>query len=230
MAIRRQVSVATKLRLFADASGHCQRPDCLETLFPQELGDDRHIAEMAHVVPHGDRGPRHHARPSGAFDPDDFSNLLLLCPTCHTIVDKDPEAFPRGILLSWKRGHLAALAQRQGVCLLIDRAQVKNLIAAALAENKAIWEELAPSDGAQFEYDPESDNARAWTQRMRSVILPNHYRVQSVIRANLQHATEDEKRIFATYQEHVRGLSDRHVCGSAGAASKFPKEMEGIFS
>jgi len=40
----------------------------------------------------------------------------------------------------------------------------------------------------------------------------------------------DERRTFAEYQEHVRGLAERHVCGVAGRAIRFPAAMEGIFS
>ena len=65
---------------------------------------------------------------------------------------------------------------------------------------------------------------------MRSVILPNHYRMQAIIEANLGLAADEERRTFAEYQEHVRGLSERHVCGIAGRASRFPRAMEGIFA
>lgn len=230
MAVRKAIPVATRLRLFSDAAGHCQKPDCLNALFPVELGGDKHIAEMAHVIPHGQTGPRHEDRPGGDFDPDAFENLILLCPTCHTKVDKDPDGFPRSILLRWKQNHLANLAAKQGIRTYDDRAEVRAAIAGVMSENKAIWDKFAPEHGSEFEYDPESEAAKAWIQRMRSVILPNHYRAQAIIQANLGLATEDERRTFAEYQEHVRGLSERHVCGVAGRAIRFPKAMEGMFS
>ncbi|MNI64763.1 hypothetical protein D3C73_1202270 [compost metagenome] len=65
---------------------------------------------------------------------------------------------------------------------------------------------------------------------MRGVILPNHFRIQAIIKANLHHATEKERETFARYQEHVRGLSERHVCGIAGSAIRFPAEMDGVFA
>jgi hypothetical protein len=58
MAGRKPISGATRLRLFAEAGGHCQMPECLAPLFPLELGGNKHIAEMAHVIPHGEAGPR----------------------------------------------------------------------------------------------------------------------------------------------------------------------------
>lgn len=205
-------------------------PDCLDALFPDELGGMKHIAEMAHVIPHGEIGPRYEDRPDGEFDPDTFENLILLCPTCHTKIDKYPEGFPRSILLEWKTHHLVNLAAKQGIKTYEDRAEARAAIADIMAENKAIWDRFAPEHGAEFEYDPEAETARAWSQRIRSVILPNHFRIQAITKANLGHATDDERLTFAEYQEHVRGLSERHVCGVAGHAIQFPDAMAGIFS
>mgnify|MGYP006272493069 CR=1 FL=1 len=230
MADRKAIPAATRLRLFSDAAGHCQNPDCLDPLFPDELGGVKHIAEMAHVIPHGEAGPRHEDRPEGEFDADALENLILLCPNCHTKIDKDPDEFPRNILLEWKANHLANLAAKQGIKRYDDRAQARAAVASVMAENKAIWDRFAPEQGAEFEYDPEAEAAKAWNHRVRSVILPNHFRIQAIIKANLGHATDDERRTFAEYQEHVRGLSERHVCGVAGRAIRFPDAMEGIFS
>jgi hypothetical protein len=189
-----------------------------------------HIAEMAHVIPHGDAGPRYGDRPAGNFDPDAFDNLILLCPSCHTKIDKDPDSFPRNILLDWKETHFANLEAKQGIRAYDDRAEAKAAIAGIMAENKAIFDRFAPEYGTDFEYDPESGAAQAWSQRIRSVILPNHYRTQAIIGANLGLATDKELETFAAYQEHVRGLSERHLCGVAGRAIRFPEGMETIFS
>lgn len=218
------------MRLFAASAGHCQRPECLEPLFPAELGGDKHIAEMAHVIPHGDTGPRFEERPAGGFDADSFDNLILLCPTCHTKIDKEPGSFPRETLLGWKRSHLSNLAAKQGIRAYEERGQVREAIAGPMAENKAVWKRLAPIDGSDFLFNPESESGQAWDRRMRSVILPNHYRVEAILEANLRLATDEERRTFASYREHVRGLTERHVCGVAGRAPRFPEEMEGIFS
>jgi hypothetical protein len=59
--------------------------------------------------------------------------------------------------------------------------------------------------------------------------LPNHYKTQALIEVNLNHATEIEHEIFAEFKEHVRGLTERHVCNVAGKAIRFPQSMEGIF-
>lgn len=229
MADRKHIPTELKLRLFSAAANHCQRPECLRPLFPAEMGGDKHIAEMAHVIPHGDAGPRYCERPVGAFQADSFENLILLCPTCHTIVDKDPDSYSRGTLLGWKKNHLATLAQEQGIRAYESRGEVRQAVVAAMAENKAVWNEFAPSDGSRFAYDPESEVAKTWTQRVRGVILPNHFRIQAIVKANSHHMTESEQQIFARYQEHVRGISERHFCSVAGTAIRYPVGMDGVF-
>jgi hypothetical protein len=229
MTERKHIPAETRLRLFAESAGHCQSPDCLRPLFPIEMGGDRHIAEMAHVIPCGDAGPRQHERPEGSFDTNAFENLILLCPSCHTIIDKDPGGYNRNTLLGWKTNHLAALANKQGIRAYELRSQVRGAIVAAMTENKAVWSEVAPTDGLRFEYDPESEVGAIWTQRVRSVILPNHFRIQAIAVANQHHMTADEQLTFAQYKEHVRGLSERHICGIAGRAIRYPVGMDELF-
>jgi hypothetical protein len=230
MAERKHIPSETKLRLFSAAAGHCQHPDCLEPLFPAEMGGDKHIAEMAHVIPHGEKGPRHDERPAGEFEADSFENLLLLCPTCHTIIDKNPAGYSRSTLLAWKSNHVAALARKQGTHAYDDRVLVRRAVVGAMAENKAIWDELAPCDGASSDLDPESETAKIWSHRMRNVILPNNFRIQAIAIANQHHMTDIELATFARYQEHVRGLTERHVCGIAGRAIRYPTKMDELFA
>lgn len=231
MSDRKHISNGIKLRLFSEAAGHCQNPDCLEPLFPSELGGEKHIAEMAHVIPHGAEGPRYEQRPEGEFEADTFENLILLCPICHTIVDKNAEGYPRVTLLGWKENHLGALASKRGIREYEDRSQVREAIVSAMDENRAVWEQYAPGSGESFEYDPESEAAAIWDQRMKSVVLPNHFRIQSIIEANRRLLPDNERKTVARYQEHVRGLSERHICEvSTGGAIPYPAEMAELFA
>ena len=229
MAQRKAISTSTKLRLFAESSGYCQKPECLAPLFPPELNGIKHVAEIAHVLPHGESGPRSEEIPEGEFDPDSFENLILLCPICHTIIDKNPEAYPRSTILAWKRDHLANLAIKLGVKTYDSRTEARIAIIRRLSENKAIWKSLAPVDGSEFEFDPESETAQLWGQRMKSIILPNNYHIQSILDANIHHMVPEEIGVFAEFKEHVRGLTDRHICGVSAQAIRFPPQMESIF-
>lgn len=68
MAPRKSIPNEIKLQLFSASAGHCQHPDCHKPLFPQEMGGYKHIGEMAHVIPHGNKGPRHEERPEEEFE------------------------------------------------------------------------------------------------------------------------------------------------------------------
>ncbi|MCB9551939.1 MAG: hypothetical protein H6705_08655 [Myxococcales bacterium] len=42
-----------------------------------------------------------------AADRDEADNLILLCPTHHTLIDKVPEQYPAELLRRWKAEHEA---------------------------------------------------------------------------------------------------------------------------
>lgn len=230
MTSRTAITTEIKLRLFSESAGHCQNPNCLRPLFPAEMGGEKHIAEMAHVIPYGEKGPRHEERPIEEFEANSFENLILLCPSCHTIIDKEPDGYSRSTLLYWKNKHFVVLAHSQGIKTYEARNQVRKAVVAAMAENKAIWKEYAPVDGSSFEYNPESEAANTWENRVRGVILPNHFRIEAIIEKNQCHMVGDEQETFARYKEHVRGLAARHICGIAGEAIRYPENMDEIFA
>lgn len=226
MSNRKKIPDNLKFRLFASAAGFCQNPACHEALFPQIMGGDKHIAEMAHVIPHGKKGPRHKDRPQEDYDPDTYENLILLCPTCHKKIDKAEALYPREELLSWKENHLNSLSLKKGIQHYEDRALTRRAIESLFAENKEIWDNYAPEDGRLFLYNPESESAQIWERRVKGIIIPNHYTIKSIIEKNLDHLIENENEIFAKYKEHIRGLVERHICEVPGSSIRYPNEMK----
>lgn len=94
--------------LFGNSGKRCAMPDCRRLLI---LPDDpqRHshtvIAEIAHIVPLDSTDKR--------FDPDypkelldSPENLIIVCPTCHTIIDKQTQ-YTVEDLREIKKNHLA---------------------------------------------------------------------------------------------------------------------------
>jgi 5-methylcytosine-specific restriction endonuclease McrA len=77
-------------KLWGRSAGLCAFPGCGTDCLPVLSGNVAVIGEMAHIIarePDGTRG-----EPEGG--PNDYDNLILLCPTCHTLVDKEPFSFP----------------------------------------------------------------------------------------------------------------------------------------
>lgn len=87
-------------RALFDAAGRC----C--TMCQRDLdieGGTHHIGEMGHIAPSSPKGPRKGmARPA---EVDGVGNLMLLCPSCHRTIDKEPKLWPGEVLLAVKAEH-----------------------------------------------------------------------------------------------------------------------------
>jgi hypothetical protein len=85
----------------------CQNPDCLcFTGYSSVEGRPRRIAEAAHVLPSGPKGPRASAsKGHSQIDPASAANGLWLCKNCHSEIDGDPSRFPSTLLFGWKKEH-----------------------------------------------------------------------------------------------------------------------------
>jgi hypothetical protein len=101
--VTRQVDPKVKVQLFVLAGGRCQFDGCLHYLIEHHLTHKRGIfAQMAHIVAFSKKGPRGNVldRPE---DINNVDNLMLLCPTCHKLIDDNPDEHPREQLEAFKR-------------------------------------------------------------------------------------------------------------------------------
>lgn len=101
--VTRQIDPRVKLQLFVVAGGRCQFDGCPHYLVEHHLTHKRGIfAEMAHIVAFSQKGPRGDVtdRPE---DINNVDNLMLLCPTCHKLIDDNPDEHPREQLEAFKR-------------------------------------------------------------------------------------------------------------------------------
>jgi len=92
--------------LWGWAAGRCSFPGCRYELPVEKTSKDPAavISEIAHIVASSESGPRADASVA-AKDRDRYENLILLCPTHHTQVDKQPNTYTSDDLRSWKRDH-----------------------------------------------------------------------------------------------------------------------------
>ena len=213
----------TKLRLFAASGGYCQNPGCERELFIDTGSKRIHIAEMAHVFAAKHNGPRpnrtHSDAERGAFD-----NLILLCSSCHTMIDKADQKFPDKLLATWKRDHQERLAKIFGAVHLESRAEVLAAINGPMQENRVIFEEYNPD--LPYREEPESEIAAVWLRKVRERIIPNDRRILAALDANRGHMAGSESRVLELFRQHVHDLETRHFTDVvAGSQRRFPEEM-----
>jgi hypothetical protein len=101
----RNMPPLVRLQLFVRACGRCEFDGCNKYLLEHPVTlTEGNFAEIAHVVAFKPDGPRgkEGARPE---DINDVSNLMLLCPQCHKLIDDHPERFSRQTLEEYKQRH-----------------------------------------------------------------------------------------------------------------------------
>lgn len=128
--VTRRVDPKVKLQLFVLAGGRCQFDGCPHYLIEHHLTHKRGIfAQMAHIVAFSKKGPRGNVldRPE---DINNVDNLMLLCPTCHKLIDDNPEEHPREQLEAFKKDNeerifrLTAMAPDRKTTVVIIAAKI----------------------------------------------------------------------------------------------------------
>lgn len=102
------VSKADIKLLWARTAGCCSAPGCGKNLLPSlDRSGDVILGEMAHVI--GRKvGSARNDKARGVDDR--YDNLILLCPTHHTLVDAAEADYPVDLLRKWKRDWEAKVA------------------------------------------------------------------------------------------------------------------------
>ncbi len=92
--------------LWSRAAGLCSFPDCREILvrFSKAENGLYQIGEMAHLIARSIKGPRGEG-PLALDARDSYENHILLCPTCHTEIDKNAGDYPPDRLTTFKLQH-----------------------------------------------------------------------------------------------------------------------------
>jgi hypothetical protein len=137
---------------------------------------------------------------------DDYSNLILLCPTHHTIIDQkqNEEKYTAKILLEMKAAHETYVFSKLEAKAQPSRSDTARQIAPLLAENREAWRRFGPlSDIARK--NPHSDGAyAAWTSERLSTIVPNNRRICEILRVSQGNFTNAEQQIIASFLIHSR--------------------------
>lgn len=214
-------------QLFIDSAGSCLL--CQTSLFPASpRGRSISIAERAHIVAHSPAGPRGGAASSGSHA-DDPANLVLLCPTCHTKVDKAPEEYSPTMLVDLKFNRAAAVATIGGVVTFSSRAEARAAVENLLSQNRDAFNRSGPDthDGSF----PTIEGAERWRELVLTEIVPRNELLVSIVEVNSALATHADRLAASKLRAHTRDLAAKHRGGPLLAPSeRFPITAETIFS
>lgn len=217
----------TKLRLFSDSAGYCQRPDCRLRLFSDEDGPDYHIGEIAHVIAAAESGPRANSQLS-KMERAAYANLILLCPNCHTEIDKAPEIFLADEIFEWKATHKKTVGDALGVAEFESRDMAREFIVPLLRANKRVFKKFGPDNN--YRQEPEAEEAMVWRRKMLSQIIPNNQTILLALDKNSSLLNEAETETVEEFRQHVDDLTERHLGENRTVASRFPNQLSNILT
>jgi len=213
-------------RLWGKAAGRCSYPACGDDCLPfLNLDAPTIVGEMAHVIARSTDGPR-----GGSTSRDDsYSNLILLCPKHHTLVDKAPEGkFTAEMLLEWKAEHERRIEASLASPLFPDRARLDDFISRKLIENHACWATYGP-ESTTAKSNPNSSAGMFWPFRKLSLIVPNNRQIVSAIQSNSMLFNTDEYRIACEFVEHAVGF-ERNCTTRTENVPRFPVAFGNMFN
>ena len=192
--------------LWSNSAGMCAFPDCRTRLSVEQTRETAPytLGEMAHIK--GDKpGSNRYDEAQLAADRDDYLNLILLCPTHHTLVDKpENEAFYSvDILNRIKDDHEKFVSNRLFAEDIESVEQVKDLISTYMAQNKQAWEQYGPmSDVARK--NPHSERVyRIWESERLSTIVPNNREIAKILRGNRKLFSRNQQITISKFIQHV---------------------------
>lgn len=216
----------TKLKLFADSGGYCQNPDCNTNLFLAVGATEFHIAEMAHIISVGDDGPRSDDTIEKEVK-GDFSNLILLCPTCHTKIDKAEVEFPESLIKIWKKNHGQKINSLFNIKHYNTRLEARKSILPILNQNRTIFETYGPLTDERF--NPESEIPKIWLSKIHQHILPNNRKLVALFDTNYSLLSMEEIETIELFRLHVLDFESKHINNEEINGLQFPQKLNQVF-
>jgi hypothetical protein len=118
----RQVDIPTIKRLFAESGGQCAKCDL--DLFP----DGKLIGEICHIEAFSSGGPRYNSQLKKSNLENHYDNLIILCPSCHTEIDKKGNeiTFSKERLIDYKTNQLTKALKSSKT--EIDETQIEQVL------------------------------------------------------------------------------------------------------
>jgi len=202
---RKTIPIDVERKLYAESMGRCMNPDCQADLFRKK----GNVVEKAHITPYCKTAD------------NDYENLVILCPTCHTDFDKN-DAFDPEQVKQWKRIRRAEIEKLFGKKYATFE-ELQRQIVPILSENKSIYENYY-----------QGEQKELW-DAFEGKVLANNLKLKTLLENNLgliqRHREKGYsnlalvERLFAHIEEFeaTRGSSEkiRQVL--------FPKEINSMF-
>lgn len=218
------ISDRVKRLLWSRSGGFCQNPNCRNDFFAFfEDGTISSIEELAHIIAKSNKRPRGADQMEQALR-DEYENIILLCPNCHSLIDKNPTQFSVELLRKWKSEHEKTITNAFVVPVFNSREALSNEVHSLLRMNKQIFMEYGPH--SEHSDSLLTDASEVWGRYVHSTILPNNRQIVKLLSGNEHLLNDHEKSVFQKFIIHQEAFEYNHISGDKiTSAPIFPEEF-----
>ena len=216
--------------LWANAAGICSFDGCNERLTVEQAAEfaPHTLGEMAHIKGNKPGSNRYDANQSDE-ERDSYENLILLCPTHHTLIDKpeNESYYTVEKLHEMKIKHEESILNRLTMQEIDNIEQLLDELSVLLSENYQAWKQYGPLSDNARKY-PNSDELHAlWTSARLSVIVPNNRLTKELLNKNRKLLPRNKQMIVSMFLTHVESY-EKWVNDEIPyqAVLRFPKAFE----
>jgi len=186
------------------------------------------LGEMAHIKGNNPGSNRYDAMQSDD-ERNSYENLILLCPTHHTLIDKpENEAhYTAEKLHQMKVDHEASISNRLNMQKIDDLDQLMDKLSVLMAENHQAWEQYGPLSDNAKKYPHSDEIYTLWTSARLSIIVPNNRKAKELLVENRNLFPRDRQKIVSRFLAHVESY-EKWVNDEIPyqAVLRFPTEFE----
>jgi hypothetical protein len=160
---------------------------------------------MAHIC--GDKlGSNRHDPNQSDLERNDYENLILLCPTHHTLIDRKENAarFAAQFLHEMKAEHEARVLQLLSIENFTSKKVITHQILCLLEENRLSWAQFGPHSDLAHSQPFNAAAHAVWISERLSVIVPNNRKIVGLLTKHQDLFDVEELATMASFRVHVR--------------------------
>ncbi len=207
MKRRPTITMDTQRILWSESMGYCMNPDCQCPLFQNGTS----IGEIAHIRPHSQSGDVSH------------DNLLILCPTCHTAIDKNRSHFPDRTLLKWKSDR-SANVRRQFEIRFHTFEELEQEVRPILRRNSQIFGSYGPTDANASDVN----RRRLWLD-FEPELLANNAKLKALFEVNRGLLHQENQETVDRFITHASEFAITRETESGHRVNLFPQALSAMF-
>ena len=218
MSDSRKISERDIKKLWGRSAGRCTL--CHQKLLPLIDENIDVIGDMAHVIAYKKSGAR---GDEGVECDNSYDNLILLCPTCHRIIDHNPAKYSCETLLAVKQAWEVNVDNALEIKFETPTEALRKIVA-LMDENHEIWLLCGP-ESTIAQDNPGSNMADYWTLRKLDTIVPNNRAIIKIADTFIGEMPDKLRFLFCKFKEHAR-MFEQGCYSPLDNPVRFPKEFD----